>query len=140
MFGVQVALIFSVLGYVMRKLDFSFATFLIGFALGRQFELFFRQTVILFSDQPFQLLYHPIAVGFVLLTFVSLWRISRQKKREASKGLAAGNERHMIERIEISKCTGCGICDIVCPADVIHMEPVDNPPEFPACARPICCR
>ncbi len=28
----------------------------------------------------------------------------------------------MIERIEIEKCTGCGICDAVCPADVIHME------------------
>jgi Pyruvate/2-oxoacid:ferredoxin oxidoreductase delta subunit len=37
----------------------------------------------------------------------------------------------MIERIEIAKCTGCGICDIVCPADVIHMEPVDNPRDFP---------
>lgn len=80
MFGVAVALIFAVLGYLMRKLDFSFATFLIGFALGRQFELFFRQTVILFKDDPVDLLYHPIAVAFVLLTFYSLWRISRQKK------------------------------------------------------------
>ena len=29
----------------------------------------------------------------------------------------------MIENIELEKCTGCGICDAVCPADVIHMEP-----------------
>ena len=29
----------------------------------------------------------------------------------------------MIERIDLEKCTGCGICDAVCPADVIHMEP-----------------
>ena len=28
----------------------------------------------------------------------------------------------MIETIELDKCTGCGICDDVCPADVIHME------------------
>jgi Pyruvate/2-oxoacid:ferredoxin oxidoreductase delta subunit len=29
----------------------------------------------------------------------------------------------MIEHIDLAKCTGCGICDWVCPADVIHMEP-----------------
>ncbi|MBI1201057.1 MAG: Tricarboxylate transporter family protein [Rhodopseudomonas sp.] len=82
MFGVAVALIFAVVGYLMRKLDFSFATFLIGFALGRQFELFFRQTVILYADQPLQLFTHPIAVGFVVLTFVSLWRIARRQKKK----------------------------------------------------------
>lgn len=37
----------------------------------------------------------------------------------------------MIEKIEIEKCTGCGVCDIVCPADVIHMEPVDDPEGLP---------
>ncbi|HEU5018194.1 MAG TPA: tripartite tricarboxylate transporter permease [Pseudolabrys sp.] len=79
MFGVAIALIFAVLGYLMRKLDFSFATFLIGFALGRQFELFFRQSLILFRDSPAQLLHHPIAIAFVLLTIVSLWRIGRKK-------------------------------------------------------------
>ena len=30
----------------------------------------------------------------------------------------------MIETIDLERCTGCGICDAVCPADVIHMEPV----------------
>ena len=29
----------------------------------------------------------------------------------------------MIEKIDMDKCTGCGVCDIVCPADVIYMEP-----------------
>ena len=28
----------------------------------------------------------------------------------------------MIEKIDLEKCTGCGVCDIVCPADVIYME------------------
>ncbi len=36
----------------------------------------------------------------------------------------------MIEKIEIERCTGCGICDAVCPADVIHMEPVAVPVEI----------
>jgi Pyruvate/2-oxoacid:ferredoxin oxidoreductase delta subunit len=28
----------------------------------------------------------------------------------------------VIESIDLSRCTSCGICDAVCPADVIHME------------------
>ena len=30
----------------------------------------------------------------------------------------------MIETIDVLRCTGCSICDLVCPADVIHMTPV----------------
>lgn len=36
----------------------------------------------------------------------------------------------MIETIEIDKCTGCGVCDDVCPADVIHMEPTTVPADL----------
>jgi NAD-dependent dihydropyrimidine dehydrogenase PreA subunit len=42
----------------------------------------------------------------------------------AIRRAAGGNiGRRMIENIELEKCTSCGICDDVCPADVIHMEP-----------------
>ena len=37
----------------------------------------------------------------------------------------------MIEHIDIAKCTGCGICDVVCPADVIHMEPAGDAVALP---------
>jgi len=37
----------------------------------------------------------------------------------------------MIEHIDLAKCTGCGICDIVCPADVIHMEPTGDATALP---------
>jgi len=37
-----------------------------------------------------------------------------------------GGQAVLIENIDIAKCTGCGICDLVCPADVIHMQ--DVPP------------
>lgn len=80
MFSVGVMLVFAVLGYFMRKLDFSFATFIIGFALGESFEIFFRQTVTLFADRPAALLAHPIVMGFVALTVWSLWRTGRRRK------------------------------------------------------------
>lgn len=37
----------------------------------------------------------------------------------------------MIESIDLEKCTGCGICDRVCPADVIHMEQSPGRPPLP---------
>ena len=41
----------------------------------------------------------------------------------------------MIENIELERCTGCCICDAVCPADVIHMEPVAVPVEIEGLSR-----
>ncbi len=37
----------------------------------------------------------------------------------------------MIESIDLKRCTGCKICDIVCPADVIHMERVPSETPLP---------
>jgi formate hydrogenlyase subunit 6/NADH:ubiquinone oxidoreductase subunit I len=36
----------------------------------------------------------------------------------------------MIETIDLEKCTGCRNCDLVCPADVIHMEPASTQSEI----------
>ncbi len=80
MFAVAIALIFAVVGYFMRKLDFSFAAFIIGFALGPQTELYVRQTVILFQDDPLRIFSHPIVLFFLALTVYSIWRIVRQKR------------------------------------------------------------
>jgi Pyruvate/2-oxoacid:ferredoxin oxidoreductase delta subunit len=40
----------------------------------------------------------------------------------------------MIEAIDLPNCTGCGICDLVCPADVIHMELAESRSELPGLA------
>jgi len=80
MFSVGVMMVFAILGYIMRKLDFSFATFIVGFALGENFEVFFRQTATLFADRPAALLSHPIVLGFLALTVWSLWRAGRGRR------------------------------------------------------------
>lgn len=36
--------------------------------------------------------------------------------------LAAEGSPIMIRTIRLDSCTGCGVCDPVCPADVIHLE------------------
>ena len=91
MFSIGVMMVFAVLGYFMRKFDFSFATFIIGFALGESFEISFRQTVILFGDSPFSLLQHPIVVAFLLLTVFSIWRSSRPRRRTARSAASRGS-------------------------------------------------
>lgn len=86
MFEVAIALIFAVVGYFLRKLDFSFATFIIGFALTPQLELFVRQTVILYVDRPLDLLINrPIVLFFLALTVYSIVRIVRYQRSLAKK-------------------------------------------------------
>jgi len=84
MFSVGVMMVFAVLGYFMRKLDFSFATFIVGFALGENFEVFFRQTVTLFADRPAALLSRPIVMAFLALTLWSVWRTGRRRRPVAA--------------------------------------------------------
>ncbi len=90
MFEVAIALIFAVVGYFLRKLDFSFAAFIIGFALTPQTELYIRQTVILYGDHPLDLLAgHPIVLFFMALTVYSVWRIVRYQRSLARKEATA---------------------------------------------------
>jgi len=90
---VAIALIFAVVGYFLRKLDFSFAAFIIGFALTPQTELAVRQTVILYSDHPLDLLlHHPIVIFFVALTVYAIVRIVRHQRADARAMRQASRE------------------------------------------------
>ena len=78
--GVWLILFFGIFGYLAKKLDFSFVTFLIGFVVGPQFELSMRQAIAItpsFDD----LIEHPIAIGFVLITIIAVWKIGIKKKK-----------------------------------------------------------
>lgn len=83
MFGVYLMLIFAFFGYFMKKYDFSFVTFLIGFILGPMAELSLRQALILTDAKPSALVEHPVAVVFLLMAVISIWRLSSFQMKQA---------------------------------------------------------
>ena len=74
LFSVFLAIVFAVLGYIMRKLEFPYVTFIIGFILGPLFENTLSQSLIMSGNDPLIFFTRPIALGFVLLSLFSLWR------------------------------------------------------------------
>ncbi|WP_346893206.1 tripartite tricarboxylate transporter permease [uncultured Roseibium sp.] len=81
-FSIYVMLFFTVLGFFARKLDFSFVTFLIGFVIGPNLELSFRQSLQLLDHNAANLIRHPIAVVFIALTVAVVWWIGRGNRRK----------------------------------------------------------
>ena len=79
MFAVVLMAAFGILGYIMRKLDYSIVAFLIAFILGPMTEDALRQTMVLFGENPVMLLERPIAILFFVLTIFSVWRFSKSK-------------------------------------------------------------
>lgn len=88
-FGVGIMLVFGVLGFFARKLDFSFVTFLIGFVIGPAFELSLRQSIALTGGSFSGLLEHPVALVFIAFTALAAWRISVQQRNKLRAAKAA---------------------------------------------------
>ena len=76
MFGVYLMLCFGFVGYFMKKFDFSFVTFVVGYVLGPMAELTIRQSLIISDSNPAVLLDHPIAIVFLALAVFSIWRFA----------------------------------------------------------------
>ena len=76
-FNIYVMIIFSIIGYFMKKLDYSFVAFLIGFVLAPEFETSFRSFLLIAQGDPVGLLLQkPIALFFCALTILSVVRIT----------------------------------------------------------------
>jgi putative tricarboxylic transport membrane protein len=84
MFGVGVMLVFTVVGYFLRKLQIPFIIFLIGFILGPMFERSLRHTVILFDDPLSLALQHPLLPLLSVLGGYVAWRGIRAKAKPDS--------------------------------------------------------
>lgn len=89
MFDVMVMLAFGVIGYFMRKFDFSYVAFLIGFILVPEWERALQQVVITSQYDPFMFFERPVAVVLMLLVFFVVIRTFVTNTRNPTKKVAA---------------------------------------------------
>lgn len=89
-FSIYVMLFFALFGYLARKLDFSFVTFLIGFVIGPKLEFSFRQSLQLLNHDPANLMKHPIAIAFIVLTAATLWWLGGRKRVQGPSAAGDG--------------------------------------------------
>lgn len=68
-FDIMVMLTFGVVGYFMRKLDYSYVAFLIGFILVPEWERALQQVVIVSQFDTFMFFRRPVAMFLMGLTF-----------------------------------------------------------------------
>lgn len=98
-FSIYVMLFFALLGFVSRKLDFSFVTFLIGFVVGPKLELSFRQSIQILDQDIANLSQHPIAIVFIVLTAAfTLWVARKPMVLEQASAQAPHSDKTTINR------------------------------------------
>lgn len=94
LFDVQVMIVFGVLGYFMRKLDFSYVAFLIGFILAPIWERALQQVIISSQFDPFMFFTRPVAVILMLLTLFVIIKTTisafRRNRLQAARPAAGG--------------------------------------------------
>ena len=81
-FDIGVLVVFGILGYYMQKLGFSAAPLLIAFILSPIGESAVRQSLLMSSGSPLIFVTRPIALGFFLLTLITITGIVRRHYRE----------------------------------------------------------
>jgi putative tricarboxylic transport membrane protein len=81
MFDVWVALVFGVLGFVMKKKQWPLAPFILGIILGDMFEGALRQSLSMSGGSPIIFLSRPIAATFIILTVISVVLLVRVLRR-----------------------------------------------------------
>ncbi len=81
LFEVSMMLLFTGLGYIMRKLSFSIVSFFMGFMLGPMLEHSLRQTINLYGGLSV-LFTEPIALVCMLITLFVIWRSFQATKKE----------------------------------------------------------
>ena len=82
LFNLYIMIIFAVIGYLMKKFDYSFVAFLIGFVLAPEFETAFRSFLLVAQGDPIGFLFErPIALIFFALTVISIVKIAKDQSK-----------------------------------------------------------
>jgi len=94
MFDVGVMLTFGFIGYFMRKFDYSYVAFLIGFILAPEWERALQQVVIISEYDTFMFFQRPVAMALMVLTLFVIARtfwvsIHTGRKKRAAAAAAA---------------------------------------------------
>lgn len=93
LFDVGVMLTFGFLGYYMRKFDYSYVAFLIGFILAPEWERALQQVVIISENDPLMFVQRPVAMllmGLTLFVIVrTIWVSMKEGRRKRSEARAA---------------------------------------------------
>lgn len=85
-FDLWMALLFGVVGYLMRKLDFPVAPMVLAAVLAKLMETSLIQTLVLSKGSPLIFFIRPISVAFMILIIISLASgIWLQKRAKAKK-------------------------------------------------------
>jgi putative tricarboxylic transport membrane protein len=92
MFDVGVMLAFGFVGYFMRKFDYSYVAFIIGFILAPEWERALQQVVIISQYDTYMFFQRPVAMILMALTIFVVVRTfwgsiqAGRKKRAAAAG------------------------------------------------------
>ncbi|MEL6873210.1 MAG: tripartite tricarboxylate transporter permease, partial [Pseudomonadota bacterium] len=91
---VGIALLFGVVGYIMRRTEFSPAAFVIAFVLAKNAEEAFRQALLLSDDGILIFVKEPVALGFLIVGVAVLifrsWSVLRPRRASSSGAVTTG--------------------------------------------------
>jgi putative tricarboxylic transport membrane protein len=71
-FDLWICLLFGVIGYLMRKLDFPVAPMVLATVLAKLMETSFMQSLVMSKGSPLIFFTRPISIAFILLTVISI--------------------------------------------------------------------
>ena len=80
LFAVGLIIVFGVVGYVMRKLEFPYVTFIIGFILGPLLEASMNRMLVISANDPTILFRRPISLVIMILAIFSLVYFARRRR------------------------------------------------------------